>query len=177
MKVMISGAQGVGKTTLLNELKKLHSTWKFYDEVVRNLVKERNIKISELGDGETQSLVMNAHIRNLKNHKRGYSIYDRGVLDCYAHSCWMYAKQKISSFDFIESRTKFLLHIKDYNKIFFIKPEFDIESDGTRSTSKEFQKEINDIFEDILQEYKHIVLTGTTEERLEQFHRALKIKI
>ena len=65
MKIGISGAQSVGKTTLLNALRseKKFKHYTICDEVTRR-VKSYGLPINENGTDLTQQLIMQEHIVN-----------------------------------------------------------------------------------------------------------------
>lgn len=173
MKILLSGAQCVGKTTLINSLKSMHPDWVYFDEIVRKLA-QKGIKVSEMGDDETQIAIMKEHLLNLECNAP-WAVYDRGVLDCYAHSAWMYSHGKLSRDVFVKSEKDFTDNIMKYDYVFFIMPEFDIVDDGFRSVSKEFQNEMSDIFLGILYAagIKHTRLWGSVVERLKQIHASM----
>jgi nicotinamide riboside kinase len=68
-------------------------------------------------------------------------------------------------------------HYKDrYDYIFYLKPEFDIVDDGTRSTNTQFRDDIVELFDRYIKHIKIpiVYLTGTVEERLEKFYTTIK---
>lgn len=179
MNILISGAQCVGKTTLINSLKSLHSDWVFYDEVVRKLALT-GIQVSELGNDETQIVIMEQHEKNIKSANQfGINVFDRGPLDCFAYSVWAFRKGSISQETYRKSMKDFNNLMDSFDEVFFIAPEFEIQSDGFRSTSKEFQTETNQIFLDILREWgiKHTILKGSVLNRIEMLHNILNIEV
>ena len=80
MKIGITGAQSVGKTTLLNALRseKLFKDYVICDEVTRR-VKSYGLPINEEGTDITQRLIMNEHIVNVFMY--GNMLTDRTALD------------------------------------------------------------------------------------------------
>lgn len=176
MKILLSGAQCVGKTTLVNSLKSIYKDWVYFDEVVRKLA-AKGIKVSELGNDETQIEVMKAHIENLNSvGPNDIALFDRGALDCFGYSVWLHRHQKIRAETFNLSVGQFKTHIGAYDCIFFIRPEFEIQDDGFRSTSKEFQTEMTEIFEGILKDYNipHTILSGSVIERIQTLQNTIK---
>lgn len=168
MKILISGAQGVGKTTLINRLKE---TLKFdfvFEEVVRQIAK-RGFKVNQAGNDATQEEVINAHLQNLECDDSKIALYDRGILDCCAYSLDLKSKDKIS--DFTLAKIEYILksNIQKYDLIFYIEPEFVIQNDGFRDTSKEYQTKITQCFENLIKKYKIEVvrLSGNVETRLQ----------
>ena len=176
MIVSFTGAQSTGKTTLLNELKK----WKefedyvFIDEITRN-VSKLGMNINEKGDDATQTAIMNAHIENLK--KGDNLILDRCSLDGVVYTHYLYSHGKVSKDTFDYARQVFVETCLKYDKIFYLKPEFDIVDDGVRSNSVQFRDEIADIFERYIAEFNLrkwnvIELSGSVEERLKAIKKA-----
>lgn len=179
MNILISGAQCVGKTTLINSLKSLHSDWVFYDEVVRKLALT-GIQVNELGNDETQYVIMEQHAKNISEANMfGINVFDRGPLDCFAHSAWLYQKGKINSTTYRRSMNDFSYLMDNFDEVFFIAPEFEMVDDGFRSTSKQFQTEINQIFLDILREWEidFTILKGSVLARIETLHNILNIEV
>ena len=66
MRIGITGAQSVGKTTLLNALRseRMLSQYTVCDEVTRE-IKEMGFDINEAGSDLTQILIMQKHIANV----------------------------------------------------------------------------------------------------------------
>ena len=176
MIISFTGAQSTGKTTLLNELKK----WKefedyvFIDEITRN-VSKLGMNINEKGDDATQTAIMNAHIENLK--KGDNLILDRCSLDGVVYTHYLYSHGKVSKDTFDYARQVFIETCLKYDKIFYLKPEFDIVDDGVRSSSVQFRDEIADIFERYIAEFNLrkwnvVELSGSVEERLKAIKKA-----
>lgn len=167
MIVTFTGAQGVGKTTLLNKMKqdRLFTSFKFFDELTRQIQKQ-NFKINEEGDDETQRCVIQCHINNKKsNHE--FKVLDRCIIDGFVYSKWLYDRKKITAdvYRFAYDTFRTMFHLNDI--VFYIKPEFDIEDDGVRSTSIQFRNEIADLFDWCINKYNIdvITLTGDIDNR------------
>lgn len=178
MVIALSGVQCTGKTTLLNMLKcdeKISSNFSFIDEIVRNIQKE-GFKINENGTDETQIKIMEKHKQNLSI--KGNVIVDRCVLDCMSYTIWMWRHHKITRETYYYCYREFMENIMKYDIIFYLTPEFDIVSDGVRSTDEKFRNEIVSIFEHLIKEFNITVvrLTGTAEERLKSTKKILNIK-
>ena len=177
MIISFTGAQSTGKTTLLNELKK----WKefedyvFIDEITRN-VSKLGMNINEKGDDATQTAIMNAHIENLK--KGDNLILDRCSLDGVVYTHYLYLHGRVSRDTFDYARQIFTETCLKYDKIFYLKPEFDIVNDGVRSSSVQFRDEIADIFERYITEFNLgkwnvVELSGSVEDRLEAIKKVM----
>lgn len=176
MIVTLSGAQGVGKTTLLNEMRNSRefALFEFVDEVVRTLMKF-GIKINEMGDAETQMAVMQAHIDNARLPVANL-VLDRCALDCHCYSIYLYRRGKISDEIFEISKISMIRELSNYDVMFYIAPEFDIVPDGVRATDVSFRDEIAEIFEEVIELYgiEVIRLTGTVENRMKTILDALR---
>lgn len=171
MLISFSGAQSTGKTTLLNKLKedKNLSNYKFIDEITRN-IQRKGYKINEMGDSETQKLIMDSHLENSEFEN---AILDRCSLDGLCYTEYLYNKGNISEDVMNYTRDVFEKTIKKYDIIFYLKPEFEIVNDNVRSTDKEFQNEIVKLFDKNIEKYNInvIQLTGSIEERLETIYK------
>ena len=170
-KILLCGASGVGKTTVLNKFKE--EGFDVVTEVVRTLVKEKGIKINEMGDEEGQRMIFDAVSESIK---KDYIVADRCWVDVIAYTAWSVNQGKISKsilMPFIE----FFVNSMTYqeNKVLFVyfPIEFPVTDDGVRSTDEEYRKSIDDYIKGILQEsgYHYITVHGTPEERVEQIKK------
>lgn len=171
MIVSFTGAQSTGKTTLLNQMRNWEclKDYTFIDEITRNIEK-KGMSINEKGNDDTQTAIMHAHIENLK--KGNNLVLDRCSLDGVVYTHYLYLHGKVSKDTFDYARQVFFETCLKYDKIFYLKPEFDIVEDGVRSNSVQFRDEIANIFEEYiadfnLRKYNVVELTGSVEERLE----------
>ena len=171
MIVSFTGAQSTGKTTLLNQMRNWEclKDYTFIDEITRN-IKKKGMSINEKGNDDTQTAIMHAHIENLK--KGNNLVLDRCSLDGVVYTHYLYLHGKVSKDTFDYARQVFFGTCLMYDKIFYLKPEFDIVEDGVRSNSVQFRDEIASIFERYiadfnLRKYNVVELTGSVEERLE----------
>lgn len=168
MKIAIAGAQSTGKSTLLNALKQEYSNIQFIEEITREL-KAQGYKINEDGNDDTQIQIMNLHKKYSTLSED--TIYDRCALDGIVYTQYLYDNGNISEEVYQTSLEIFEEIINRYDKICYLKPEFDIVDDGERSTNKSFRDDIVDLFEQYIDMYNLdvIVLTGSVEERIRQF--------
>lgn len=174
MRIGITGAQSVGKTTLLNCLRS-EAIFKDYiicDEVTRK-VQKNGFKINEQGGDETQLAIMNMHIDNLKHNNM---ITDRTSLDGYVYSIYLHDNKNIKRVTLEKVYEIYLETIEKYDYLFYIPPEFEIESDGVRSVNQKFRNDIVQIFKDNYVKCPHkdiTVLTGSVKERIEKVLRKI----
>lgn len=169
MRVGISGAQSVGKTTLLNALRS-EKCFKYYavrNEVTRS-VKALGVHINEHGSDISQQLIMKEHIYNLVMFDD--MVTDRTSLDGVVYTKWLYSKGKVTEDCFMDAINVFKKTVGMYDYLFYIAPEFPIEDDGVRSASEQWQNEIVDIFEDFILEFqlskKIVRVSGSVRERV-----------
>jgi len=150
MKIGITGAQSVGKTTLLNALRseKLFKDYVVCDEVTRR-VKSYGLPINEEGTDITQRLIMNEHIVNVFMY--GNMLTDRTALDGLVYSAYLYNKNQISANTLKYVRDVFNKVWHSYDYVFYIEPEFEIVDDGVRSINKQFRDEIAELFEYVIE--------------------------
>jgi nicotinamide riboside kinase len=150
MRIGITGAQSVGKTTLLNALRseKLFKDYVICDEVTRR-VKGYGLPINEEGTDNTQRLIMNEHIVNV--FMNGNMLTDRTALDGLVYSAYLYNKNQISANTLKYVREVFNKVWHSYDYVFYIEPEFEIVDDGVRSVNKQFRDEIAELFEYVIE--------------------------
>ena len=153
MKIGITGAQSVGKTTLLNALRseKLFKDYVICDEVTRR-VKGYGLPINEEGTDNTQRLIMNEHIVNVFMY--GNMLTDRTALDGLVYSTYLYKNNKINTNTMTYVKEVFNKVWGSYDFVFYIEPEFEIVDDGVRSTNKQFRDEIAELFEATIEKEK-----------------------
>lgn len=141
IRIGITGAHSTGKTTLLNALR---SEPAFADldictEVTRD-VRALGLEINEGGTDLTQRLIMNQHIVNIFMHP--CMLTDRTSLDGLIYTEWLYKHGKVSKKTLEYAEKVFNQTIYEYDILFYLPVEFEIETDGVRSTDITFQREI-----------------------------------
>ena len=153
MRIGITGAQSVGKTTLLNALRseKLFQDYVICDEVTRR-VKSYGLPINEEGTDITQRLIMNEHIVNVFMY--GNMLTDRTALDGLVYSTYLYKNNQINTSTMTYVKEVFNKVWHSYDFVFYIEPEFEIVDDGVRSINKQFRDEIADLFEATIEKEK-----------------------
>ena len=161
------GAQGTGKTTILNHYKEMG--WYCITEVVRQLAKQ-GIKINEMGDIEGQKVIYKKY-KDLLNHNASY-MSDRGLIDVTAYTGYLYTHQPSPETEelFMEQYMGCLEFLKEHENayIFYFPIEFDVVDDGVRSVDEDYRKEIDKNIKTILENGKipFIEVKGTVEERI-----------
>jgi len=175
MRIGLSGAQSVGKTTLLSALRSenIFKEFTVCNEVTRR-VKEYGFRINENGDDITQRLIMQEHIVNIFINDK--MITDRTALDGVVYTRYLHNKGRVSNNIMSFAENVFNKLNSKYDLLFYIEPEFEIEDDGVRSTDMEFRDEIVKIFHSYLnQGISFVLLSGSVRERVQQVLNACKV--
>jgi nicotinamide riboside kinase len=170
MKFAISGAQGVGKSTLIKELQAqpdLIEGCVLITEIVRTLAAQ-GIKINKGADHKSQMIILEEHYKNTLRYDK--MITDRCALDAFTYATWDYLNGAYTYEQHKEHEAIFLDTIKNYDLIFYIAPEFEIVNDGFRSTDAIYQKEIHELFLKAIRKYnlRVMAISGSVEDRMEK---------
>lgn len=172
MKVVFTGAQGTGKTTILNHYK--DQGFNVITEVVRNLAK-KGVKINQDGDEKGQTKIFNEYKKLLADTPNYFS--DRCLLDVTAYTIYLYRAGKVSE-DFankqLKNLHKFMLANPDIFYCYF-PIEFDLVDDGTRSMDVDFQKEIDSIILSLIGSLGlgFVVINGSVEDRIAKIDKLM----
>jgi hypothetical protein len=168
MKLTLTGTHGTGKTTILEECKKiLPSQYYFSTNITRRLI-ELGVPINESGEDNTQRTIMSIHLKNLQ---RFDFIADRSVLDCFVYTWHLFDHNKVSADVYKEQLALIQDRVfEQYDAIFYLKPEFELHNDGVRSVSEDFHSDIAERFEYVIKQFKIPVyrLTGSVYDRMQQ---------
>ena len=171
MKIGFCGTMSVGKTTLVNTLKKLPE-FKGY-----NFATERSKYLSSLGiplNHETtiegQTIFLAERVTELMQENL---ITDRTIIDVMAFTNCAKRVSYLDGDAFKEYAKRF---VKQYDHIFYISPEgLGIEDNGIRETNAEYRKEIDEEIQKLLFECRPIFHTikGSTDERIQQILKVI----
>ena len=165
MKIGFIGAQGTGKTTLLNAVHEILPHFKKCTESTR-WVKSLGFDINELGTDLTQELILMKHLDNLFLNDE--MLTDRTLIDCFVYTEWLYENGKVSLETLNKTRAAMDKLLYNYDMIFYLPIEFEVEDDGVRSVNDSFRKEIDTKFKTIVDTLGIPSLTGSIEERTQQ---------
>jgi len=170
MKIAIIGAQGVGKTTLAQQINKDYPEIKILPEAAR-LAQKEGYKLDHTATVETELWLINKQIE-LESTEDNW-VADRCGIDLFAYIQHLFSHEK----SLIEFANKTLVpKFKNYDLVIYLPSgEFAIEDDGLRTTDVKFQKEIDDQIKNILEEHKieFVRIVGTPDERLEKVKEML----
>jgi len=169
MKIGLCGTMSVGKTTLVNELKKL-GQFKGYEFATERSQYLRDLGIPLNTDSTLngQTIFLAERVAELMKEN---IITDRTVLDVIAFTNLAESidwKDK----EYFEDYAR--VFVGQYDYIFYISPEGTImEDNGVRETDLEYREEIDRAIIQAMNTYGHRcknvhMLKGTTPERIEQ---------
>lgn len=170
MRIILTGAQGTGKTTVLNLLKDKYPP---ITNVCRTLAKG-GVKLNEMGDTKSQALIFDTYTRLLKQENY---VSDRGLTDVFGYSAWLCKNGKITREELLREEQLLRGFVENYPAIYFYFPiEFPVINDGVRSIDEEFRKEIdNNIRGNLLSYVEHFfTVSGSVEERTKCIRDVLK---
>ena len=172
MKIGFCGTMSVGKTTLVNELKKLSE---FKDYTFRT---ERSKYLMEMGiplntDSTLKGQLVFAAERasELMQEK---IITDRTIIDVIAFANLSKSMKKHEK-HFLGATIQPLMN--EYNILFYVSPEgVKIEDNGVRETDVKYRIDIDEEIRSIIQMHgnsKVITIKGTIKERIEQIKNTI----
>ena len=173
MKIGLCGTMSVGKTTLVNALKK-ESTFKDY-----KFATERSKYLSSLGiplntDSTFKGQLVFAAERSAELMQEKM-ITDRTIIDVMAF-CALSEAMNAEEKNSLKNTLKYL--IKEYDVIFYIDDlSIPIEDNGIRETNERYRVYIDDKIKEIISEYNDqciiMNISGTTEDRVNRIKSVL----
>lgn len=163
MKIGLLGAQGTGKTTLLESVHGYLPEYEKCTEVTR-WVKSLGVDINEGGSDLSQQLVLMKHLENLFLHD--YMITDRTLIDGYVYTWWLNKQGQVS--DNMVHKTEDAMHrlLHHYDLLFYLPIEFDVVDDGVRSIDNTFRNEIDAKFQIVVETFQIPSLCGSIDQRV-----------
>lgn len=174
MLIAFTGPQSSGKTTLIDLLKdytdKQHFDVTYIGSSTRSL-RDKGYTINNIGEtfDETQRAVVRSHLDNIKYHDNhsGNVVLDRCLLDGIVYTRYFYNQGKVSDTVMNHSEQILKNYYSAYDIVFYLDPAgVPLVADNERSTDITFRKDIIEIFNEYLLEYKTTKLTGTIDNRL-----------
>lgn len=174
------GAQGVGKTTILNEIIKEHKDMNVITNVVRDLCEDKRIKINKKGNSEAQQIIFDVlktkyidYLFNLSYEEVDEGcISDRSLIDVVAYTKYLYDHKKINKtiYELQLCSLKDWVYFNNFSFVYIYIPiEFPAVDDGVRDVDEKYRREIDENIKWLLQEcgIDYYVLEGSIAERVE----------
>ena len=175
IRVIFTGAQGVGKTTILNYFKE-HG-YNVITEVVRKLSKT-GVKINQDGNKAGQMRIFDAYVEAL-TVKEDY-ISDRGLTDVLGYSYDLLEHDKLDKVEIMREIDQLVKFNKENPDVlyFYFPIEFPVVDDGVRSLDEDYRKRIDENILTILKNAKvpYIEVRGTVEERINIVKKAMALQ-
>lgn len=178
MRINFTGAQSTGKTTVLQLLSKKLPEMGVCTEVVRNLSKQLNIPINEVGTVEGQKWIFDRYYEIYQDSDNYIS--DRCIIDPCAYTRYLTTQwhEKDEALGLLNELQRQLKTIKDealsslakFGYVIYFPIEFPIVSDGTRSMNEEFRHRVDEEIINILTNSRipYLKVCGTPEQRVNQ---------
>jgi len=134
-------------------------------------IHDHGLPINLDGGWRTQLLILSRHVdRILTPHPAGV-VCDRSIIDGLVYTLYLQQNHNLPAKIGDLARILYSTTIEEYDAIFYLPPEIDIEDDGQRSIDVEFRNGVDELF----QYYnrvtaKHfdcdiLTITGTVEQR------------
>lgn len=159
MKIAIIGSQCVGKSTFIKDFIVEWPMYKLCEKPrYTDLVKEKNVKLNENGNEESQKLILDSLADQVMlTPKNSNVLFDRSVLDNLVYTMWMNAKSKVSD-KFVESTIKIVKESLVFYDILFFLPitkqsPVVFEPSVNRSEDTAYRIEVDYIFKALVHQY------------------------
>ena len=174
MKIGLTGTMSVGKTTLVNALKK-NKLFKDY-----NFATERSEYLMNLGIPLNTDSTLKGQTVFLAERcaelMQDNIITDRTIIDVLAFTQTAKSIDQVEYESFEQYAIQFL---RDYDHIFYISPQgLDIEDNGVRETNEHFRDVIDFSIMNLLKRWGYRLnnvteISGTTKQRIKQIEESL----
>lgn len=151
--ISISGTHCTGKSTLVESLKKCPelSEAVFLKSSGRELAQNNpKVRINEDGDFYTQFYQMSRDIATLLEVVgKKLVICDRSYIDTFIYSVYLFDKGKMSvrQMKLLEEVKLGIQNLVSFDKVYLLKPSFELQKEKNRSMDQEFQQEIFELFD------------------------------
>ena len=152
--ISISGTHCTGKTTLVEALKKRPELQNavFLKSSGRALAaKNPQVKVNEDGNFYTQLYQMARDVETLLEvSNEPLVICDRSYIDTYIYSLYLYNHGKLTSRQMavLQGMADAMGNLVSFDKVFLLRPSFELQNEVNRSMNKEFQTEVYNLFDE-----------------------------
>ena len=165
MRVLFTGAQGTGKTTIITSLP---DTITKIQGITRSVVQKNGFQFNDGATDESQRAIFDTKKKALEETPEFVS--ERSLIDVLSYTWYQSQYGKCSAEEFARQYSETLNFIKNHpDDVYVYFPiEFELVADGTRSLDSQYQKEIDKCIKILLDTFhvKYITMTGSVENRL-----------
>lgn len=188
MRICVSGTQNIGKTTFVQDFLKEFPMYKSPETSYREILKDKNIKINQEGNQESQEAIMNYMCDEAMNYTNANNvIFDRCILDNVIYSMYLNEKDPKNISDaFIHKSLQLCRETSKFYDIIFIFPDtkqnkIELEERENRDIDENYRKDLDLLFKAAYKTYIDgrtlffdqkdcpgvIEMFGSREERIE----------
>lgn len=175
MRIFFTGAQGTGKTTLMSSIP---DTYNKIQNITRSTIVNNGLAYNKDGNDESQKAIFSAYLEEFNKHEKEFCISERSLIDVLAYTLFQGSIGKCSgeTIRYQENVIKEYVQNHCTDLYIYFPIEFDVVDDGTRSTDEKYRKAIDYYIKDELKrlDVDYTTITGTQEERKQQFEQILK---
>ena len=159
MKIAIVGAHGTGKSTLSYKLAAHYKTQGKNVKIVQEVARSCPFPINHGMTAEAALWIYHEHAKKEleASSKHDVVIGDRSVYDSFIYAEYFELDNyMIAILDVIA-----FAHMKDYDKVIFVRPDLPLQTDGIRSDDEQFQIGVDKIFEDYMANVDHVQIKSS----------------
>lgn len=162
------GTQSVGKSSLTKALAELPQFQDFHIATERSkYLRDLGIGLNQMSTLYGQTTFMSERLGELQHDKL---LTDRTIIDVMSFTS---LSPLINETDKAGFEVLFSRSLKEYDYIFYIPIEFDLEDNGVRDINPEFRQQIDEKIKHYLDWYRFRIknlhtISGTLEERIQQ---------
>jgi len=158
MRICVSGPQCTGKTTFIQDFLQEWPKYKTTKKTYREVITDENLDHSSVTTEETQRKILDWMVLEGRNHKpKSKIIFDRGPLDNLVYTMWAAGNNLVSEEFFLKTveRVKNSMKYVDLIIIIPLDKTIQMKDDAMRDTNLQYQRDINDIFMFLYDQYKN----------------------
>jgi thymidylate kinase len=176
IRIAISGAHGVGKTTICNVLVERLRSMSCEVTLITNVARDlaaRGVGVDFSSSAEEYSLYVAEHVKRLLSAHQGYILHDRTLLDSFVY---MRANDNASANFMVMMNELVAWYLRDVTHYFYVPIQFAFVDDGiTRRGGGDYQKNIDFLIRNelITRNVPYVTVAGTIEERARKIEQLL----
>lgn len=158
MRIAVSGTACIGKSTFINDFKKEWPMYKSPEKTYRDIIREQNLNINQLGDEESQRIILDSLIESTQTAKGDYQIFDRCTWDNLVYTIYLYSQGRVSDSFVKDTITLVRESLVYYDIIFFLpickQSPVKVVPSEQRDTDLGFRESIDIIFKSLMDAYQ-----------------------